>query len=534
MLLCVALVFTVAAFYGKATKIYPFAILMIAIALLFQVSLLTNYVLPYGSDVPSELYVFRITQIASHWNPVFFVPTDQVLGRYNAMLSITVLPTVYSNMLGMDPTWVYKLLYPLIFSLVPVGLYVLWQPYIGKKFSFLAAALFMAQSTFFTEMTALNRQMIGELFFVLLLLVLLNKKIKTEGKFITFVVLSLGLIFSHYALAEIFLMLIFAAWATSTYLKHRSSNLQSSLIIFFFVAMFAWYIYTSGAVVFNSSTSFATQIASQFGGIFSPASRGTEVLTGLGLTQSPSMLNTISRGFAYLTEVFIVIGLVALIAKKTHFHFERDYTIFSIVALFILVALVGVPGLANALNMTRFYHILLMFLAPFCIIGIWASCQFVFKRERKLLVALLIVVVLVPYFMFQTNLVYEVTKADSWSIPLSEYRMDPLRLYGQFGTIDSYSVYGARWVSNYVPYQNNLYADNGLYTALTGYGLVYPGYALGFTNTTVLLPGQFLYLSYISNFENMTTGNNSYAGVFNQTDLVYSNGGSEIYCGAGG
>ena len=96
------------------------------------------------------------------------------------MLSITVLPTVYSNMLGMDPTWVYKIIYPLIFALVPVGLYALWQPYIGKKFAFLAAFLFMAQSTFFTEMTALNRQMIGELFFVLLLLVLLNKKIKLE------------------------------------------------------------------------------------------------------------------------------------------------------------------------------------------------------------------------------------------------------------------------------------------------------------------------------------------------------------------
>jgi uncharacterized membrane protein len=115
--------------------------------------------------------------------------------------------------------------------------------YIGKKLGFIAAFLFVAQSTFYTEMIALNRQMIGELFFVLLLLVLLNKKVKKEGKFLAFAVLSFGLIFSHYALAEIFLFLILAAWATSVFfMKKPSFNLQLSMIIFFFVAMFAWYI----------------------------------------------------------------------------------------------------------------------------------------------------------------------------------------------------------------------------------------------------------------------------------------------------
>ncbi len=130
------------------------------------------------------------------------------------MLSITILPTVYSNMLGLDPTWVFKIIYPLIFALVPIGLYVLWQPYIGKKLGFIAAFVFMAQSTFFTEMLALNRQMIGELFFVLLLITLLNKKLIKVSKFIAFAIFSFGLIFSHYALAEIFLFLILAAWAT--------------------------------------------------------------------------------------------------------------------------------------------------------------------------------------------------------------------------------------------------------------------------------------------------------------------------------
>ena len=252
-------------------------------------------------------------------------------------------------------------------------------------------------------------------------------------------------------------------------------------------------------------------------------------MTGLGLAQSPSILNTISRAFAYITELFIVIGIVALILKKTHFRFERDYTVFSVIAVAFLVALIVVPGLANTLNMTRFYHILLMLLAPFCIIGMWAFVQFLFKHEKKLVVSLLVVAVLVPYFLFQTNFVYEVAKTESWSIPLSGYRMNPLRLYGDYGYIDSYSVYGAQWVSGNIPYQNNLVADNALYTALTAYGLLYRGYVEGFTNTTVMRPGEYAYLSYVSiNYEKLAW-NTTLPRVLNQTDVIYSNSGSEVY-----
>lgn len=529
MISAIAILVSVSAFYERSPNFYVFAIFMIAIALLFHVSLLSNYIVPFGSDSPAELYVFRTTQLNSHWNHVFAFPTDEGLGRFNAMLSITVLPTVYSNIAGMDGTWIFKIVYPLIFALVPIALYQLWHPYIGKKFAFLATFLFMAQLTFFTEMIALNRQIIAELFFVLLFLLLLNKKIKTQGKFLGFAVFGFGLIFSHYALAQIFLFFILVAWAASVfYLKKPSLNLKLSMIVFMFVAMFAWYIYTSGAIVFDSFMSFTGYVAAQLGDFFNPASRGQAVLTGLGLTQSPSLLNTISRGFAYLTELFIIIGVIALIRRKTRFAFERDYTVFSLVAVVFLALITVVPGLANTLSMTRFYHILLMFLAPFCIIGILAFAKYVQKHENKLFVSLLIVIVLVPYFLFQTNFVYEVAGADSWSMPLSGYRMDPLRLYGEDGYIDSYSVYGAQWLSRNVQLQWNVVADSGLFTSLTAYGLVYRGYVSGINNYTVLTSGQFVYLSYISITYEELMWNGSLPRLVNQTDVVYCNGGSEV------
>ncbi|MCW3995069.1 MAG: DUF2206 domain-containing protein [Candidatus Bathyarchaeota archaeon] len=531
MISAIAVVFAVGAFYERSVGFYAFAILMIALALLFHTSLISSHILPYGGDSPLELYVFSETQQSAHWNATFAFPTDQGYGRFNAMLSITILPTVYANMLGMDPTWVYKIIFPAILALVPVALYVLWQPYIGKKFAFLAAFLFMAQSTFFTEMISLGRQSIAELFFILLLILLLNKQVKRESKFVGFAILSFGLIVSHYALAQIFLFLIITAWSVSVfYLKKPSFNLQLTMIIFFFVAMFGWYIYTSGSVVFDSIMTFTRYVATQLGDFFDPASRGTTVLTGLGLTQSPSFLNTISRAFAYLTELFIIVGVIALVRRKTKVQFGRDYTVFSLVAVAFLVVLTIVPGLANTLSMTRFYHILLMFLAPFCIIGIWAFAKYVLKNDKKLVVSFLVVVVLIPYFLFQTNFVYEVAKSDSWSVSLSGYRMNPMRLYGDDGYIDSYSVYGAQWVSNNVPYQWNIAGDNGLFTSLTAYGLIYRGYITGLDNTTILRPGQYVYLSYISICYEPLSSNGSLPRVLNQTNVIYSNGGSEVLC----
>jgi uncharacterized membrane protein len=531
-ILSIVAVFVAGVFYKESPRVYPYAIAMIALALLFQTSLISNYLLSYGGDSPAELYVFRTAQIDSVWNPIFEIsPADQGMGRFNAMLSVTLLPTVYSNILGLDATWVFKAVFPLIFALVPVGAYLLWQPYIGKKFAFIAAFFLMAQATFFTEMTALNRQMIAELFFVLLLLLLMNKSMKQSTRFLGFGILGFALIFSHYALAVIFAVLILVAWAMSKWYLHRPSlNLKFSMVLFFFVAMFSWYIFTSGAVVYDSFMSFGTYVLSQLGGFFDPASRGSMVLTGLGLAESPSMLNTVSRVFAYLTELFIALGVVAFLASKTRFRFDRDYAVFSIVAIVFLVALTIVPGLANTLNMTRFYHILLIFLAPFCVIGMWTLARYLMGHERVVVVGLLAVVILVPYFLFQTNFAYEVGGGDSWSPSLSQKTMDPLRLYGTLGYLDAYSVGSAVWVSDNLPYKYNLASDAELYTSLTAYGHLYRGYIDGLTNVTMLYPGEYVYLSYLSVNHEPQLWNGSLTPLLNQTDLIYSNGGSVIYC----
>ncbi|MFX0145942.1 MAG: DUF2206 domain-containing protein, partial [Candidatus Hodarchaeota archaeon] len=282
MIIAIALLFVVGVISKKALppKLYPLAVLMIAISLLFHSSLISKYVVTYGSDVAIEYFVFRSVQNNAYWSPISMYPSMEY-SRMNSMLSVTILPAIFSSLLNMNATQVLKILYPLIYSIMPLALYQLWQKNFGKKRAFAAAFLLMAQATFFTEMIGLTRQMVAELFFILLLLVMLNKKMKPPNKMMCFMIFGVAFVVSHYSLAVIFLFFISIACIHSALMKHERANV--TMVVFFFVVMFAWYIYTSGSAVFDSILSYGDYIYRQLDQFFTPASRGETVLLGLGM-----------------------------------------------------------------------------------------------------------------------------------------------------------------------------------------------------------------------------------------------------------
>jgi uncharacterized membrane protein len=529
MIVAISVLFAASVLSKKflSPNLYPFAVLMIAIAILYHSSLISNYIVPFGSDVPGEYFLFKLTESNAHW-------TSVGLGRYNAMLSITILPTVYSVLLKIDSIWMFKLLFPLIFAFVPLGLYQVWQTYVSKKYAFISAFLFMAQSTFYTEVLGLTRQMIGEFFFVLLLLVIVNKGMKPVRKMVCFMVFSFALVVSHYALAAIFLFFISFALVALFALKRPSRNITVGMVVFFSTVMFTWYIYTARATTFDSILEVGDYVYRQLGYFFNPAARGETVLRGLGLESPPTVWNAIGRFFAYITEAFIVLGFVGLVSKRIKIHIENEFLIFSVIGMAFLGMLILVPGLANTLNMTRFYHILLFFLAPLCVLGAEFIVKLFSRREKEFAVSALLLIVLIPYFLFQTNFVYEVTGSDSWSIPLSGYRMNALRLYGHFGYTRAYDVYGAQWCSRNVNDKNTtLYADERTFiNVLIIYGLTCKSNPL--TNTTLIVDNGVVYLSVLNvvheqiPFGQFLWNTSELSFIFDDLNLIYSNGGSEI------
>jgi uncharacterized membrane protein len=355
----------------------------------------------------------------------------------------------------------------------------------------------------------------------------------------SFMIFSFALVASHYALSAIFLLFISFTLVSLIALKRLSRNIAVSMVVFFCAVMFTWYIFTSGAATFDSFVSVGDYVYRQLGDFLNPASRGQTVLTGLGLAESPSIWNTISRIFAYLTEAFIVLGFIGLVTKRTRMLIEKEYFIFSSIAMAFLAALILVPGLADTLNMTRFYHILLFFLAPLFVIGVVFTVKLLSKQERKLAVSALVLIVLVPYFLFQTNFVYEVTGSDSWSIPLSGYRMSALRLYGASGYTDTYSVYGAQWLSKNIDFANSaLYADERApHSVLTIYAFSNQGSTVtrSLTNITTVVNNGFVYLHTLNviydeiPFRGSSWNTSELSISFSDLNKIYANGGSEVY-----
>jgi hypothetical protein len=159
------------------------------------------------------------------------------------------------------------------------------------------------------------------------------------------------------------------------------------------------------------------------------------------------------------------------------------------------------------------------------------------RRQKKVLVFATLLIVLVPYFLFQTSFVYEVTGTDSWSVPLSKQRMETSRLYRNFGHVDGHSALGAIWMSENINFtKSNLFSDSpSLYNVLTSYGMVYRGFIKILTNTTNLSQADVLYLSSTNVQEGILL---SGTASWNLTDMsfdlnslnkVYTNGRCEIF-----
>jgi uncharacterized membrane protein len=150
-------------------EFYPLILFVITVALLFPVSLFSNYI--HGGDIFSEYAALKLTSTNSYWNPT-------ISGRVYDMLSVTILPTIYSGILGLDGSWILKMIYPLILALVPVGVFRLFKSKYSKEIAFFSAVFFVSDVNFFSEIVVLARQIVGELFFVLLFLTIFDKDIK--------------------------------------------------------------------------------------------------------------------------------------------------------------------------------------------------------------------------------------------------------------------------------------------------------------------------------------------------------------------
>ncbi len=555
-LIAILVVVSVTVFIKRlfSLEFYLMAVFAIALALLFQYSLTTNYI--QGFDIKVEYYVATLTQGSGSWNINSYF-TNAGFGRFYSMLSITVLPTIYSNVLGMSLTWVFKIVYPVIFTIVPVALYVFWRGKFGTVVAFLSAFLFMSQTMFYSEMLGLTRQIIGEVFFVLLLVTLFSKKINPNLVKVSFPIFAFCLIVSHYSTALLFGFFILFLWLFEYLTKKSSKYVSLNMVFLYFCTMFTWYLFTVSSSTLNGITQNLNNIINGFNDFFNPASRGTTVLQGIGLQTSSSALKILSNGIAYTTEFFIIVGFIVLVLHRKKKSFDFEYFLGCTASILLLGMCILLPTFASTLNITRFYEVALFFLAPLFVIGcieLLKTAQKLVRRvssKHKIKVASLIFMILIlgSYFLFQTGLANEFTGSQGFSLPLSEHKLGS-NLYVDFWFVTTAQVFSSKWLATYSDISNlTVYADQSSYYNLVSYGGIYVSHVILLTdllapengNKILLQNNEFVYLSELNTLYNQMEFYNGSVTKLNlfdtpalqQLSMIYNNGQCEVFVYSG-
>ncbi len=529
-------------------NLYSLAVFVSSLSLLYHISLISMHL--WGSDIHIEYYLSNLVRINSFWD--LGIPHN-----YNAMLSITMLGPIYSLICNLSLIWVFKIIYPSLFSLVPLGLYQIFKKETNDKIAFLSSFFFMAVPVFYVEMAQLARQQIAELFLVLLILLMVDKRINKTKRSILYILFGLSLAVSHYGLSYIYMFSLISIFpilflmenqtiqgVKATLYRRFSNSMNNDLIkrnispgfvLLFIVFTLAWYIYVSSSSAFYSIVRIGVHIANTlFNQFLDPeAAQGLKLI----LMKSASPLREANKIFHLLSQFFVVVGILISSLKIINVKFGKEYKAFALVNLALCLAGIVIPHFASSINASRLYHITLFFLAPFCIIGGIATFNRVkgisgmrFSEGSTKGSLKLLSVFLALFLLFNSGFIFEVVKDKPSSISLDKNMDCPI--------FNDKEVHAAKWLVNVT---DPIYAD--IVGRLVLREFVFGRVGIYFGETKELPSEAYIYLRSLNlkgfmnefcqekrNYLRIELSNSTfYNNVINKKNRIYDNGGSEIY-----
>ncbi len=396
------------------SSLYPLAIFVISISMLFHNSLISKYLV--GWDIQIEYKMANYVISNSLWD-------SSIYSNVNSMLSVVMLAPIYSILLNLSLTWVFKIVYPMIFSLLPLGLYRIFQKQTSEKIAFMSVFFFMSFFVYYTEMLQLARQQIAEYFFVLLILLIINDKLPNVPRHILLILFGFSIIVSHYGISYIiagsFICSLVLLHAASRYVKEslKNNTITFTFTLLFFTFLIAWYIYTSESSAIRTIVALTNNILNNLiSDFFNP-----DKVQALHLIskKAVSPIHEFSKYMQIFTQVCISIGLLYIIKYRklsNYYKFNNEYLSLCIVFYMILLVAISVPNFSSALNTSRLYQITLILLSPFCVIGGIIALQTLYLKVFQLDVnkkdspALNILSIFFAVFLlFNTGWIYEIT-----------------------------------------------------------------------------------------------------------------------------
>jgi len=401
MLIGIGIVVVVVSLRSQADgSTYALAIFVISLSLLLSNALVSRYL--WGWDVFGEANVVNQVVTSSVWNPTynadFNSALSQTVTQYNSVLSTAIFAPILSKIGNLDIAWLFKVVYPVLYALVPVALYQLFRKQTSDIVAFLSSFYFVTVLTFSTEMLSLPRQEIAELLLVLVLLLIFNKAFRTSTKRGLLILFSGSLVVSHYGIAYLFMIQLIGVFillviADSGFLNRirrtlirsnsaseartagsptsrvrTKSAITVSFVLMFAMMTFVWYTYAEVGLLFFSF--FHTLGNTITADLFSSAS----MQTGAKLQSASTFLITITNRLNTFGTLLVLLGVAIALAQRKRLRLDREYLAFALTGCGLVLLTFAVPVFFVTWNQSRLQHLSLIFLAPFCVIGILTLC----------------------------------------------------------------------------------------------------------------------------------------------------------------
>jgi len=500
-------------------NLYPFALFCIAIALLYQDTLISSYM--NGWDVRLEYDYAHLTFANARWDAFFY-------GAYNAMLSISLLPSILANFMQIDIAWVFKIVYPIIFALVPVTLYEAYRSQISARMSFWAALFFILPISFYGAVSSIMRQQIAFFFIALLVMTIFaREKVGPKTKFV-FLIFTVALLFSHYATMYFFVLLLAIMWMASVIFRKTEFGEPRKLItgkflFLCFAIVVGWYYYSAGGSIFQGLVQIGKDTYGNIGGFFSMGTREDSILRAVGAVGTSSFLHSITTNIYRLIYVFIAVGVIQTLFRRRDRKLNPAFIASGLASVGVLVLSILLPNFSQYLHIDRIYQLTLVILSPFFVIGSVSVFKWITMALRSIgrllgrsvkqtvprtsvlelegvALGLLVVLILIPYFLFSSGFVYEIAGDPApASLTLSQKRYFDSTIQDQIIKARTYyefvpDVMSAEWLASYSDRSEKVYSDAiSQWTVLPAYGDVYPSILLN--PSTQASSGSYLYLS---------------------------------------
>lgn len=349
-------------------RYYALAIWAVALSLLLHRSLISNYL--WGSDINGEFACYQTVMQNGVWNP----NTPYLIPAYNTSLAVTILPAMINRFSGIDGIWIFKIVFPILFSLVPVVMYEFTRTQFGNRKAFLATFLVMSLYIFYTMFVGVQKQLIATFFLALFILVMTDKELPRKWQIALLVVFGVGVTVSHYSTAFLLAILLCGTLVILLILKRKPKVITIPVIAVVVPVIACWYLMGNASVLkqFLGMSSNALAIPGSLAASqpIPPLSQSESIKL---ITQGSINLPDSLRYMYLITQAFIAVGaLVAFIRwmKRKTVGFTDEFMCFAMLVIVLLGLELVLPKFSVVVTLDRIYFVCLMVLAPFGIIGV--------------------------------------------------------------------------------------------------------------------------------------------------------------------